>query len=109
MSKWLDGAIKSGRKFPEFVLKPCQDLGFCPYGQLVEEFPLYGAEKKYAKNRGWVTADGYPDINRVSADKDFIAPKYQCGIFGHDCPVYYLAENVSEANKEELIKKIFEC
>ena len=42
--------------------KPCNELKYCPYGYLVEFFPL--------------------------EERD----EYSCGVFGHDCPVYYLAE-----------------
>ena len=45
--------------------KPCAKLGFCPYGQLVESFPLVHGE-------------------------------FSCRVFGHDCPVYYCAEPLSE-------------
>ena len=44
------------------VVKPCRKLGWCPYGSLVELFPL-------------------------KEDSDI-----SCSIFGHDCPVYYVAE-----------------
>lgn len=105
MSKWLNGAIKSGLKFPLYVDKPCHLLGWCPYGQLVEAFPLYEAEKEYAKDKGWFTLDGYPDINRVSMDTEFIVPEYKCQVFGHDCPAYYLAEfmheDIDEYEEEE--------
>jgi len=30
------------------VEKPCSKLGYCPYGQLVEEFPLGVEATKYA-------------------------------------------------------------
>ena len=43
-------------------IEPCNQLGYCPYGYLVEFFPL--------------------------EERD----EYSCKIFGHDCPVYYLAE-----------------
>lgn len=105
MTKWLKGSIKSGRKFPSYVDKPCHLLGWCPYGPLVEEFPLYDAEREYAINKGWFTPDGFPDLNRTVMDKDFIIPEYQCGVFGHDCPAYYLAEamceDVDEYEEEE--------
>ena len=45
--------------------KPCLKVGFCPYGQLVESFPLEHGE-------------------------------FSCTVFGHDCPVYYCAEPLSE-------------
>jgi len=45
--------------------KPCHSCGYCPYGQLVEEFP-------------------------------FSSKKLRCGAYGHDCPMYYHAENIIE-------------
>lgn len=55
-------------KFEE-IEKPCHKLKFCPYGQLVEEFPLHpeGRDERYG-----------------------------CKTFGHDCPVYYHAERITE-------------
>ena len=50
------------------IEKPCYKLGYCPYGQLVEVFNL-----------------------RKKADK-----KISCKIFGHDCPVFFHAENIME-------------
>lgn len=47
--------------------KPCHKLGYCPYGQLVEEFPI---SKK--------------------------PTKLSCKIFGHNCPAFYHAENITE-------------
>ena len=101
MSKWLKGAIKSGRKFPAYVDKPCHLLGWCPYGQLVEAFPLLEEAKEYASSNEWFTPDGFPDINRVLTCGEFITPEYQCGVFGHDCPAYYLAEAMSEELDED--------
>lgn len=49
------------------AVKPCKVLGFCVYGGIVEMFPI---EKK-------------------STDRS-------CEVFGHDCPVFYNAEAVSE-------------
>jgi len=36
MSEWLNTKKPIFKK----VVKPCKLCGFCPYGQLVEEFPL---------------------------------------------------------------------
>ena len=47
--------------------KPCHKLKYCPYGQLVEEYPI-------RKTR----------------------TKYSCKLFGHDCPMYYQAEDARE-------------
>lgn len=52
----------------EVIIKefPCSKLGYCPYGVLVEEFPLLKDEDDES-----------------------------CPIFQHQCPVYYVAEPVS--------------
>lgn len=47
--------------------KPCHDCGFCPYGSIVEMFPL-------------------------QRERD----EYSCRTFGHNCPVFYLAEPLKE-------------
>jgi hypothetical protein len=52
------------------VCKPCWEIKYCPYGPLVEDFPL--SEK--------------------NSDKS-------CRIFGHDCPVFYVAEPFTETKE----------
>lgn len=47
--------------------KPCKALGYCPYGPLVEEFRLRTKRNKFS-----------------------------CKTFGHDCPVFYHAEMITE-------------
>jgi len=59
-TQWLNNVFI---RCKDIKLKPCEVLRYCPYGQLVEEFPI-------RKKRN----------------------KYSCEIFGHDCPVYYHAE-----------------
>ena len=54
--------------------KPCIRLDYCPYGQLVEEFPLHETDTKLS----------------CSLENGAIIP------FGHDCPVHYHAELVKE-------------
>lgn len=49
------------------VCKPCWELKYCPFGPLVEDFPI--KEKKDDSS---------------------------CRIFGHDCPVFYTAEPLTE-------------
>ena len=64
MSKWLN--TKHLVKDTSFVVKPCHKLRFCPYGQLVEEFPLEERNER------------------------------SCKVFGHECPVFYHAEAFAE-------------
>jgi len=51
-------------------IKPCKKCGYCPYGAMVESFPLTGG-------------------------------KFSCSIFGHDCPMYYNAEDVKIEEDDE--------
>jgi len=53
------------------VCKPCWEIKFCPYGPVVEQFPLPDDEK---------------DPRR-------------CRIFGHICPVYFVAEPFTETKE----------
>ena len=52
------------------VCKPCWELKYCPYGPLVELFPA----------------------KEMQDDKS-------CRIFGHDCPVFYTAEPLTETKE----------
>src|ERR1700722_6922351 len=52
------------------VCKPCWELKYCPYGPLVEQFPL-----------------------QVEPDER------ACRIFGHDCPVFHVAEPLTETRE----------
>ena len=52
--------------------KPCHRLGWCPYGKLVEEFPI------------------------GQQDSEFI-----CKVFQHDCPIFYHIEYTSEKYGKE--------
>jgi len=52
------------------VCKPCWEIKYCPYGPLVEEFPL-------------------------RSERD----ERSCRIFGHDCPVFHTAEPFTETKE----------
>jgi hypothetical protein len=71
MSEWLNNTNPIWKD----AIKPCLILRFCPYGKLVEEFP-------------------------ISKDKK------SCGIFEHDCPVFYHAEPFRKSvNDEDAIEE----
>lgn len=57
---WLNTTRVRARR----LSKPCNKLKYCPYGQLVEEYPV---KKKSSLS---------------------------CPVFGHDCPAHYLAAKV---------------
>jgi len=54
------------------VTKPCKMLMYCPYGSLVEDFPVANVDDECA-----------------------------CGVFGHECPAYHVAENFVDDEEEE--------
>ncbi|WP_201524744.1 HNH endonuclease, partial [Bordetella pseudohinzii] len=105
----------------EQICKPCWELKYCPYGPLVEEFPLLPVLRRkaeehhaYLKNclETKVLGDGRPlddqrkqDFEeRVSAFKaeehpEEIPPILEeaaCRVFGHVCPVFLIAEPLTE-------------
>jgi hypothetical protein len=51
------------------VCKPCWEIKYCPYGPLVETFPLSPEDER------------------------------SCRIFGHHCPVFYVAEPLTETKE----------
>lgn len=59
------------------VCKPCWEIKYCPYGPLVEDFPL----------------KSNPD-------------EKSCRIFGHDCPVFYVAEPLTETKELRNISRV---
>lgn len=63
---WFDST--NWKKRPNAICKPCWELKYCPYGPLVEDFPV-----------------GIP----LEDDK-------VCRIFGHECPVFTVAEPFTE-------------
>ena len=80
MSEWLNNR-KRIHKVGE-IDKPCYKCGFCPYGQLVEAFPLHPEHKG-------------KDLNKLG-NEGKLSTGYDCGSFGHDCPVFYHAEFIQE-------------
>ena len=60
--QWVNNERRIHSK--EDVEFPCKRLNYCPYGTLVEYYPLLDRSE------------------------------YSCPTFGHDCPAYYQAEFV---------------
>ncbi|MFR4162065.1 MAG: HNH endonuclease [Paraclostridium sordellii] len=57
------------------ICKPCWELKYCPYGTVVESFPI---------------------------DDD---DEYSCRIFGHQCPVFHVAEPFTETRETRNISR----
>lgn len=74
IQKW--GKKINWEKRVKAVCKPCWEIKYCPYGPLVENFPIQ--EKRNEKS---------------------------CWIFGHDCPVFYVAEPLTETKELRRISR----
>lgn len=105
------------------IVKPCWELKFCPYGSLVEEFPLppllLQEHHKHNQYLMECLSTGYmgenhdipiDDDRRVyfedalnSDDEDYCVEKLStfeteasCKEFGHLCPAYFVSETFTE-------------
>lgn len=65
------------------VIKPCHKLGVCPYGALVEQFPLLD---EYTENTG----------------------KQRCSVFGHQCPFHYVVDMRAKDDGQNIWKELNE-
>lgn len=126
----LDGrGVEYSHEFAEQELKamtkdackPCWELHYCPYGPLVEGFPLPPISRDQAK--GWNAMDQqslksgkWPSGKKIDSDMKKILEKkvaefnendyvqnvpsivheMSCSIFGHLCPVFFNAEPYTE-------------
>ena len=103
---------KGWKKRTEHVCKPCWELKYCPYGPLVEQFPLNEDESakaeelgwyaKLVKGKGWVPCNkedkgAIPDINRVIGEFGRLNEN-SCELFGHICPVFLVNEPLTETS-----------
>lgn len=105
--------------------KPCWELKYCPYGPLVEGFPLPPVTLEVAKDHynykvGCIKSGKLGDGRKLEGQlrkafveeiKKFDESDYpdrtpqlvediSCGVFGHVCPVYYVAEPATETREQ---------
>jgi hypothetical protein len=97
------------------VCKPCWELKYCPYGPLVEDFPLLGPTRAQAIEhqeflKKQLAAGAYKGAKRrwfMKEVKEFNAKRYpvahdprdierRCSVFGHMCPVFFVNEPFTE-------------
>lgn len=106
------------------VCKPCWELKYCPYGPFVEESPLLPPIREHAREhneylkkclRTGILGDGEPlDSKRRGIFEKEVAefnpddypmetPREiadtQCNVFGHICPVVFIAEGFTETSE----------
>ena len=68
--KTMIEAIKEGAKHPNGrnIQKPCLTLEYCPYGMLIENFPLANDKNVHRSYK-----------------------RYECKVYGHICPAILVA------------------
>jgi hypothetical protein len=106
----------------QHVCKPCWELKYCPYGILVEDFPLLPPTREHAIEhhefrQRQLAADAYEDERRKMFEEDvasFNPDDYpnkhnpsdiekQCSVFGHLCPVFFVNEPFTETKDNRRI------
>lgn len=109
------------------VCKPCWELKYCPYGPLVEFFPL-PSENLPLKDvkrsyKSWLAAvkngslktlnDIYTAIEKILCLEprrwewisQFQTEELRCSVFGHICPVFFSAEPFTETKEDRRITR----
>ena len=102
-------------KRTKHVCKPCWELKYCPYGPLVEDFPLLGPTRQEAIEHNEFLKEqlkkgaykGWRKKEFEDGVKNFDPEKYpkkhnqtdiekSCSVFGHMCPVFFVNEPLTE-------------
>ena len=102
------------------VCKPCWELKYCPYGPLVEYFPLHPEEQSQASIEqlhrrarkelrtgsrrerdvlGAVEAFLYSHPQSWEWIRQFDTAELACNVFGHVCPVFFMSEPFTETKE----------
>jgi hypothetical protein len=81
--------------------KPCWELKYCPYGPLVEFFPLLARGDETVKS-WWPDNDFMGCVHPGHAEllKKCDPFEISCNVFGHVCPVFAMAEGLTETREE---------
>ncbi len=99
------------------VCKPCWELKYCPYGPLVEQFPLLSSTRQEAVEHNEFLKEqlkigAYDSDKQVMFEKEvqeFNPNDYPvrhskrdmeraCLVFGHLCPVFFVNEPLTETS-----------
>lgn len=100
------------------VCKPCWELKYCPYGPLVEDFPLLTPTRKEAIEHNnflkqQLEVGAYKGKRKLMLEKmaqEFNPNDYPeghpksdlekaCSVFGHLCPVFFVNEPLTETKE----------
>ena len=109
---------KEWNKRTKNVCKPCWELKYCPYGVLVEDFPLFPITKAEAIERQELLKEELTKGSNNEKKRDMIKKQIRsysphhypeqlseeeldmkCNMFGHLCPVFFVNEPFTETNK----------
>jgi HNH endonuclease len=105
-------------RYPHLVCKPCWELKYCPYGVMVEEFPIRPGHRSLAdvtarfneilegfargdfKTREEVSEMVQSFLYHVPENweefEGYDTTDIECNVFGHVCPVFLVAEGATE-------------
>jgi len=100
------------------ICKPCWELKYCPYGPLVEDFPLLGPTREeaiehnnflikqlelgaYKGKRKDVFKKEVRGFNPIDYPERHSKNDLEkaCSVFGHLCPVFFTNEPLTETNE----------
>lgn len=110
-------------RLKHIVCKPCWEIKYCPYGPLVEQFPLVDDSKSSAKaitkmhrklldtvSSGSLKSSEeiyyilgrilYSLPERWSWIEKYDTSELSCSVFGHICPVFFSAEPFTETKED---------
>ena len=109
---------KEWQKRIKHVCKPCWEIKYCPYGPLVEQFPLPQIKRDWAIEHNeflkeQLAKGAYDEERRKIFEEDvrnFRPEDYPmqvpqeeldmgCAIFGHMCPVFFINEPLTESKE----------
>jgi len=114
----MEGKTNRKPRYPHQVCKPCWELHYCPYGVLVEEFPLdpdnrplADVEAKFSQVLNGIANGEYKTREEISQAIELLlyhVPEHwqrfdgydtselQCNVFGHMCPVFFVGSGATE-------------
>ncbi len=116
--------LKDWKKRTSEICKPCWELKYCPYGSIVEDFPIFPSTKEYAiehnnylkeclitnklgsgekldkTRKKWFKEEiknFSPNVYPESIPE--VLSEASCKVFGHVCPVFLAAEPLTETKE----------
>jgi hypothetical protein len=117
-------------RFKHSVCKPCWELKYCPYGSLVEFFPLIIENDEDQSSRvnqcyeSWMEAvmngklkdesEVFQAIEKILSLEPsqwewinkFRTDELSCNVFGHICPVFLTFEKFTETKEERVRSRV---